>query len=939
MPGCTAYNIVGEPAAPDGRWMEESEGPGRRRPGWLVRWRSSPFGPDLLGEADPTWVKAPLVLLRYPAILSALVASAVILAVASAAGPVFVSSAGTAILRTEIERGSRWDAGLKVLAYGRLGGTAAGEPTLSGQDLLRERDAFLREATEGIPGLQPAVLTILGSEVTLSVAGAPGASVRSRLLFRTGYRSHVELLAGGEAAGAWIAESASASLGIGPGDKVTIALPERTADVLVGAVYRDLALVPPSDFWSPLSRYIRAPETGEPPPPAFLFADRELFEDLGARLGELDQFTWHFPLAGSGLSLREAEDLAGRLQAVGAQIEHPSDERVEALFSGATQSTALPEVVGRADATLNTIRGPVDAMSLAGRLVALAVIGAVGVYGLRRRRTEVGLLAARGVGPYSIGARATVESVLPVALGAVGGWFTAVWLVGRLGPGALDDPEAMLSAMWQVAWAALVGLALLALVAGAAAREDTEVEEGPGRLRTLLGRTPWEVVVLVLAAASLYEILLRKEAGTVAPGTARVDVLVLLFPILFVAGWAGLSTRALSRLLPRLRARSERWPTSLYLASQRLATASRIVLLLVAGSAVAVGMLVYGGTLASSARATAEAKALVTTGSDVRAELSEAAGPTGEFPFPATRVLRLERAFILPTQERVEVLAVDPRTFPEAAFWEDAFGPEPLEELLARLSPSGSERLPVLVAGGTVPPEASVESFSRRIPVAPVAELQAFPGMPSGRTLLVADRAGLEEALRQIGATTRDVRGRDELWARGSPDEVSEALAAAGLPVDDVLSADRVRETTSFLAVSWVFALLQALGVMTGLIAVVSLLLYLQARQDERVVSYALASKMGLPARSHAASLVLEIAGLLLAAFVIGAGLAVVAARVVRSSIDLMPEVPTPTLLRVPLSLLGVAAASLALVALLGAWSVQRATARANVAEVMRLAE
>jgi putative ABC transport system permease protein len=878
------------------------------------------------------------VLLRYPAILAALVASSVILAITSAAGPLFVSSAGSAILRGELDRGSTWEAGLKVVAYGRLGGTVTGDPTLSGQDLLGERDAFLRGATDGIQGLQPAVLTILGSEVTVSPPGPGGASASARLLFRTGYRSHIEVVGGGEAAGVWIAESTAAAAGVGPGDTITIALPERTADVPVGGVYRDLALLPPSDFWSPLSRYIRSPEAGGAPPPAFLLADREMFEDVGARLGELDQFTWHFPVVGSGLSLRQAEELAGRLRAVGSQVEHPSDERVEALFSGATQSTALPEVVARAEDTLAAIRGPVDAMSLAGRLVALAVMGAVGVYGLRRRRTEVGLLAARGVGPFSIGGRATVESLVPVAVGAAGGWFGAVWLVRSLGPGALEDTTAMGAAMWQVGWAALAALALLAVVAGVTAREDTEIEEGPGRLRELLSRTPWELVVLVLAAASLYEILLRGDAETAAPGATRVDVLVLLFPILFVAGWAGLSTRVLSRLLPRLRARSERWPTSVYLASQRLAAASRIVLLLVTGSAVAVGMLVYGGTLASSARATAEAKALVTTGSDVRAELAEPPAAPPDLPFPATEVLRVERAFILPTQERVEVLAVDPDTFPRAAFWEDDFGPEPLEDLLARLTRPGSERLPVLVAGGTVPPEATMESFSLRIPIDPVGEVDAFPGMPSARTLLIVGRAGLEEALREIGASAKDIRGRFELWARGSADEVSEALAAAGVPVTAVVSADRVRETTSFLAVSWVFALLQALGLVAGLIAVVSLVLYLQARQDERVVSYALASKMGLPPRSHAVSLVLEISGLLLTAFVIGAGLAVLAARVVRSSIDLMPEVPTPTLLRVPVPLLAGSAASVLLVALLGAWRVHRATARANVAEVMRLA-
>ena len=46
------------------------------------------------------------------------------------------------------------------------------------------------------------------------------------------------------------------------------------------------------------------------------------------------------------------------------------------------------------------------------------VAGVAGAYGVRRRRTEIGLLSARGVGPGGVALRAAGESALPVALGS-----------------------------------------------------------------------------------------------------------------------------------------------------------------------------------------------------------------------------------------------------------------------------------------------------------------------------------------------------------------------------------------------------------------------------------------------------------------------------------------------------------------------------------------
>ena len=83
--------------------------------------------------------------------------------------------------------------------------------------------------------------------------------------------------------------------------------------------------------------------------------------------------------------------------------------------------------------------------------------------------------------------------------------------------------------------------------------EGDELEEISGRLPKALTRTPWEAVVLVVAAAAFYEITTRSSATVRGGGTPHVDRLLLLFPLLFIAGLAGLAVRVLRALLGRSR--------------------------------------------------------------------------------------------------------------------------------------------------------------------------------------------------------------------------------------------------------------------------------------------------------------------------------------------------------------------------------------------------
>ena len=77
---------------------------------------------------------------------------------------------------------------------------------------------------------------------------------------------------------------------------------------------------------------------------------------------------------------------------------------------------------------------------------------------------------------------------------------------------------------------------------------------------------------------------------------------------------------------------------------------------------------------------------------------------------------------------------------------------------------------------------------------------------------------------------------------------------------------------------------------------------------------------------------------MLVVAFALGTGFAVLAAAMVQGRLDPIPNLPPGPLLHVPLGVLAVAAAATVAATAVGAWRVQRQADRAHVGEVMRLA-
>jgi putative ABC transport system permease protein len=873
--------------------------------------------------------KTPFRLIHFPGVALAIAGAALVLAAVTVSTRLFLPAAGDAALQQQLGQIGGVPA-LSVVMFSPIGpNELAG---LSGQV---ERVVAARAPRLGEP-----TRTVLGPPAAVT---AHGETASVQLAARDGFARYVRRVATAPgtaaAGGVWLPESVATALRVRPGQAVTIGAAPWVRTRVAG-VYQDLTGGdrPLDPFWSPLSGALAVKKVGEEPP-QLLLAEPPRLAELGRRLGAAARLEWNYYLPPGRLTVPAVESLVPQIERVRLDVSDP----VSLLAARqASASSPLATAVASAQATELALTAPVETISVTGRSLALALLAAAGLYGVKRRRGEVLLLTAQGVGGARLAGRSMVEAALPLLAGGALGWLLAVALAGVLTPTGEPQPQALAAANREVAVALAVGLLLLAAVTWASVQAE-ERERSRTAFRQLLAKPLWEAVVLVLAAAALYELQTRGSQPVQAGGQpAQVDRFLVLFPLLLIAGLAGLAARGAGRLLAGgtrpLRAGARPRPAA-FLAVRRLAAAPRLVLLLVTGSALAIGVLGYAGILVASTRGAAHDKARVLVGSDTSVSTPVTAKGLAGSGLAATRVQRLSGVTLAPDGIPVDLLAVDPATFAGAVHWDASWADRPLGALLERLGAdaAGAGRLPALLAGPAAPDSNAVEVGPASLPLTIVGHTTAFPGMSrADRRLLVVSTASLATAVGR--ARTGPLGAQDEVWTREDPAAVLAVLREAGTVPGTVRTAGTVMRTPAFLAVSWTFSMLQALGILAGLVALIGLVLYVQARQRGRLVAYALARRMGLTRGAHLGSVALELAAMLLFSFALGTVLAVVTSSLVYRRLDPMPDIPPALQLRLPGAVLGLTLAGVGLAALAGALLVQRGADRANVAEVMRLA-
>ena len=870
--------------------------------------------------------------LRWPRLFAAVVTAALILGTAAATGPLFLSSASNAVLIDELALLGDYDAGLTARMYGFV----------HRRLFDRAEAALFREITP-IDELGTPTATALGASVAVRRPGSDDEA-RLRLFYRDRALRNVTRLRGHiSAPGVWIDDNSAAFTGVDVGDTVVVGYGNGRARVPIAGIYRSLAAQPLSPYWRPLMFEIINPRSNDLAPPPFLIADKDTFFEVGRGLGESAELVWHFPLADRDLDYERAQALEVRYDRAHRAPDDPLSplgRAVRALQVYAFQEPSIDSLFFSSMERIRSTRATLDAsmriVTTAGQAVALLAMAGAGVFVARRRRTELRLLLAQGISPAGIGARFAAEAIVPILIGVAGGGALAQALVAVLGPSSTFDRTAVLDAVTGMAVAALAAVVVTGVVVGVSARREIEI--GFARVRRLLGRTPWELVVLLLAGAAYYEISRGRGAVVTSPDDVpQVDLFVLAFPLLLMGGIAGLCVRGVRHALPLLKGAGSTFPMPLYLAWRRLSSASNVTMMLVALTALTVGVLMYAAILVDSIEATVHAKAHVATGSDVAVTVTQQT-ETPAAPFPVTRVTRTNGE-LLPGDVEVDVLGIDPKTFAGAAYWDDSFSTRSLGELVGALREPG-DRLPILVSGvQATTGDITLRAADTEIPAEVIDVPRAFPGMTLNTPVVVADRGAFETVVSEAGAgSVISVVGRPEIWAKGDPASIHSYLDDRSLITGSVRDVRAFQEVGDLRAVTWTFGLIQALGYMAAGIALVGLLFYLETRQREREAAYGLARRMGLARGTHRLAVVIEIAGMLAVAVAVGEISAFVASKLVLAHADPLPEMPPAALFRLPAGLaLGLLPLGL-LIAIVGAWRVQRAADKARMAEVMRVA-
>ena len=866
----------------------------------------------------PPWSRAPLLGLRQPAAVLAVLVTTAILACAVASAPLFLSAARSAALQEQLApqcAEAAWPA-ISVVGYAPDGARAAAvaqAPRAGWASVGRSADP---------------VLTVVSSandngnvQQGVAVSGPDGGRLTqpASLLWRPGALDHVQQVGRGTGPGVWLPATYAQAAAADPGDTITVGGTRTT----VAGVYTDLFDTVPDAFWCDHEELFSNATSANTPPPALLLAtDEQSLVDLAVSSQGVLESVGSVPVEGGTLTISRAEGLSARTGQALARVTTAGD--------GVATDPRLADAAERARLLESGLRGPVVPVAVAGALLALVLVAAAGSFWADRRAAEVRLLAARGVGPVPLAGKAALELGLPALVGAVAGWAAARVLIGVLGPAPELDPSATTAAGWAGVAAFVVGLGAAAVVAGLRARGTAERPLGTGSRWP--ARVPWELTLLV-AAGWCWGLLETRDAAVSTDGVTQVNGLLVAFPLLALAGSATLLARWMSAALPRLRRWADRRRPPVFLAVNRLAAARVATGTLVVAIALPVAVLGYTATLTASSRATLDAKVGVQLGAGGYAATATRVDPASVEGAGGTTVVRYADSSVAPDggggPTDVQALGIDPATFAGTAFWADSFADLPLEQLVSALRREPGP-VPVVAAGlptgtyelalGDVPVEVEV-----------VATADVLPGRRTADPVVLVDRARLPDVPPSAGADQAVER-----WTNGDVAVATRELLDAGaVRVTDGVPADVLR-AASFLGITWTFGYLSALAVFAGVIGTAGLLLYLEARSRSRVSGYVLARRLGLSRAAHLRSLVLELGGVAVAGVVVGGLLAVgaVAAVYRRLDVDLVRP-PTP-LLDVPWSAVaGTAVATLA-VAALAALYAQLAADRADPATVLR---
>lgn len=879
------------------------------------------------------WRRAPLLLLRAPGVLAAITGAAFLLTLAVSSRPVFLGSAGAAAIDSDLQDGCRYEVGLRVSA-GRIRRVA--EADAADVAAIPRRTGLLTAAGPARNrNILPVVTTVTGGNAEVVGRTGQRGDGAVQLFSRTGAFDHVNIKAGPtttapHSEGLWLPDTTAGLLGVTAGDTVQLRFGDAVAPVpvLVAAVFEDMTYLERPGFWCSMSRSFE-PLGSNPLPPVALADQAELLRLLANGQRTPPTVMWELPPA-DGMSLPEADAVNERLAAIDADLRHfgPFAEQFGDA-DGLLLHLGMGSTAEHAHTVSRQVRTTADTVGTAGTFIALVAVAAAGFFWVDRRRNEVSLLLAKGVGPAALALKAALESVLPVAIGAAAGAAVGIAAVRAFGPSSAYDAHAVNEAVRLSAAAAAAGLVLLG--AAAAVRIQRAEQRMAGAPHHANAAAPFLLACLTIGAVAIGIAIERAVGATQLGGdepTKSLGLVVVVFPLLVLAGGGGLAAVLGHVLLPRTRRMGKTWPMAPYLALRRVATAGPLALALTAGAVLSAGILLYASVVADSARATVVAKAGIGVGADMAVFLATDDVPELP-PDLARRTTAIIRSAANTADEanvHVGLLGIDRATFGRAALYDGSFaGGRSLAALLDELDVrTDGNTIPVIAAdAAALPDEFAIDG---PVAVKVVARVRAFPGMTGEQPLLVADEA----VLRAHG-----ILGNRQLWIHGATSSVQAQLDRARVPVVTSIRSKANEAASSLLPLATSLGYFKALGILGGTVTLTGAVFYLASRERARRLAGVMARGMGLSRTAARAALAIELGALLLIGLVLGGALSSWAARVTFPHLDPSPGTPPSLIFRwdrsTPVLAALVTVAAAAVLAVLS----ERASSRRLAAEVI----
>jgi hypothetical protein len=520
-----------------------------------------------------------------------------------------------------------------------------------------------------------------------------------------------------------------------------------------------------------------------------------------------------------------------------------------------------------------------------------------------------------------------VEVFLPTLCGSTCGYGLALLSVRLFAaPGTIGGGTVIAGGERVIAAAAV-----MVVTAGAAALlafpRRERVADG---WRDGVGRIPWEVVPLAVVLGVAVVLYRRGGLARDVNGNTHPSLLVFLLPPFLCAGVSGLAVRGFRRVLA---GRAGAAPPQVFLAVRRLAAARTLLVAVTVSGAVGFGALAYALMLSRSLDRSAAEKAFVANGSDVQGIVDTQKTLSRPLPFPIALVQVDSFNVSLPDGQRIDLIAGEPAALGRTILWGSGWGNDP-RPLLHRLADEGPSLAAIATPGTS---SDTIIDQGARIPIRIVGHAD-IPGMSAERPALLVSHPLLAMTAKRLGIVDPPPGAGGLLWARGSPSKIEPVLEASDLAPFFLTTPNHIRENGSVVAAERSYSYVRAIGAAAGVLALVSLLLYLQARQRSQRIASALAARMGLGSSGDATALALEAGLAVLFAATIGGLVAVAAARPLVARIDPLPlYAPSPVAV-IPWLTLAAAAFVATMVGMLFGVAAAVWAARSDVAEALRVA-